>query len=256
MSIIPKIIQWIKGYFSNKKTEEIENVKGVVNEKMIKSAIDDSLITQIKELYKEIPSAKWDKDINILAIRDENNIRDDIWNDIIVLAVRNNDDWKIYSFIGTCDPSSYWTSNANRRKHGWEPNGVAHLSSGFQKDIWNVGKHRGYTAMAQTGGPVNIWRDYNENYNNDDEAMLRKLGISNNGYYGINLHHGGNSSKIGLYSAGCQVIQKVSSFNKFMELVMNNEKYINDKNAKYSYLIKETSEVSSDLIVELKGMAV
>lgn len=260
-SVFPRIIQWIKGYFANKDMDKRPDYEGITIKKESKSKkteiVKASNMSYIKNIYSSTLGAKWNDEINIFGIRDENDMRYSVWNDLICLAVRGKDHlWKIYSFIATCDPSAYWSSNANRRKHGWATNGAAHMTDGFHPNIWIVGKHRGYTALTQRGNKVKIWRDLNENFTDDDEERLIKLGISNNGYFGLNLHHGGNAKRIGLYSAGCQVIQRKKSFKKFMKLVMTNNKYLANKSAKYNYLLKNKSNVNQTILKALMAQAI
>ncbi len=145
--------------------------------------------------------ANWSQ-INILGIRNDKN--PGIWNDFIFLQT----DDELYKFEATVDPSRHWTEKPMNRL------GVAHLCLGFHPNIWTIGKHRGkYNALVQRGAKVKIWRDKNKNYKKDDN-------IVQSGYFGINLHHGYSAKgKVGVHSAGCQVIRNKISFNRFMGIV-------------------------------------
>jgi len=178
------------------------------------------------------------------------------WNDYIVLCVKGVQQWFVYAYIATCDPSAYWSSNANRKKQGWSTHGAFHLSYGFHENIWMIGTHRGYTALSQWGAKVSGWRDANEDFLDNDEEYMREHNISNTGFFGINCHHGGNAKFIGLYGAGCQVIRLKKLFKQFLKHIMSNFKYVNNKKARYSYLLKNITHVPKSTIEKIREMAV
>ncbi len=69
--------------------------------------------------------------------------------------------------------------------------GMASLKPGMYKETWGFGRHKGkYDAIIQTKGPVTVIRD-----GTPPETHT--------GWYGINIHRGGN---LGTSSLGCQTI--------------------------------------------------
>lgn len=214
-----------------------------------------TLIERVRRLYSNM-GGQWNPEFNIIGIQDESGMKQDVWNDYIIACYNTNDGWKFMACKSTTNPSVYWTSKKNQRKAGFDGHGAAHMRYGFHKNIWVVGKHRGkYLALVQHGNKVHIWRDANENFKDDDEAELRKMGISNKGYFGINLHHGGNARKIGLYSAGCQVINRVLRQRAFMKVLKKNKKYQQNSKAKYSYLLIEINDVPADVLRIIREVA-
>lgn len=90
-----------------------------------------------------------------------------------------------------------------------------------QFKAWQVGYHRGkYEALVQTGGPVTVHRDLNEDYDREGDRVQT-------GYFGINQHHAYNAPKddIGANSAGCLVGRMVKSHQDFMALVKSDKRY-------------------------------
>lgn len=180
--------------------------------------------------YGGHPLPKWNDDINIVGIRNEADQKRDIFNDKILLVMGN----KVLSFTGTTDPGKYWTKNA---KSLWGVSGVAHLVEGWYPETYQLGYHFKELALVQTGAPVTVWRDVDEDYKYDTDIDEMQTG-----YFSINIHYTKNGPiLIGQWSGGCQVIQNrndwelfinlCKKFNpgKFNYLLMN----INDLNEKY-----------------------
>ena len=118
---------------------------------------------KLKSIYARY-GIPWE-DINIFGIRDESNMKQDVWNDIIG-AIIDEDDNRPQMFLAapaTTDPGVYWTDNKNRAKAGWEA-GCAHLCLGFHKNAYVVGLHHGDEALCQYGAAVTIWRDLNGDF--------------------------------------------------------------------------------------------
>lgn len=181
-------------------------------------------ISHFKRIYEK-NNVKWDE-VNIVGIRNENDQEDDIFNDFI--GIITDDIFNMY--IGTTDPGAYWTKNGGSNADNL---GVAHLCLGLHKDSYMVGFHYDNEAMVQRGNVVNIWRDKNKNFVQDEKEIFH-------GYFGINIHRAGISTiynTIGKWSAGCQVIQKNSDFNEFMSIIKNSNKYKQNPVAKFSYFL-------------------
>ena len=143
----------------------------------------------------------WNDKFNIVGF--QNTKSPGNWNDFFL--VHSSD--KVYRFVGTTDPGLYYTKKPLNSK------GCAHMTRGFHKNCWKLGKHRGkYEALIQTGGKVKVWRDKNKDYINNDS-------IVESGWFGINFHHGYNATvKIGRNSAGCQVVQNTENLSFIVRL--------------------------------------
>ena len=91
--------------------------------------------------------------------------------------------------------------------------GTAILVPGQYESAYAIGLHKGYEALVQVK-PVLVYRDKNK-----DSAFNEFPDTIQSGIFGINIHKAGLWSKlVGQNSAGCQVFQKASDFEKFMAL--------------------------------------
>lgn len=127
--------------------------------------------------------------------------------------------------------------------------GTAIVMNGYYPEMWSLGLHKGkYEALVQTH-PVAVIRDNNKDNVLDypdvmfTKAMLRniKKGVNHidvdgtdylieYGYFGINLHRASQwreLSKVGLYSAGCCVIQNP---NRYADIIHTIKDYSKDHN--------------------------
>jgi len=188
--IFLKLIKFINERFAGSYIQNIPNELAEVT----------SPLYALKKIYLDW-GAEWGR-VNIMGIRNDSNPGE--WNDSIIVNIDN----KIWKYEATVDPSLYYTKNPMKKQ------GCAHLCLGFHKNIWIIGMHRGkYTALVQRGGKCKIWRDKNKNFKNDDNIIEYK-------YSAINLHHGySKRGKIGVHSAGCQVIRSKSEFEDFIRNV-------------------------------------
>lgn len=116
--------------------------------------------------------------------------------------------------------------------------GAARIAFG-QFKAWQVGYHRGqYEALVQTGGPVTVYRDANEDYNREGDK-------TQTGYFGINQHHAYNASKddIGTHSAGCLVGRMVKGHQEFMAMIKADKRYKANRGFVFSTAVLEASDV-------------
>ena len=108
-----------------------------------------------------------------------------------------------------------------------------------QFKAWQVGYHRGqYEALVQTGGPVTVYRDANEDYNREGDK-------TQTGYFGINQHHAYNAPKddIGAHSAGCLVGRMIKGHEEFMAFVKSDKRYKANKGFVFSTAVLEAKDV-------------
>jgi hypothetical protein len=150
-----------------------------------------------------------DYNLNIIGIRTK-DARSNLFNDWLCFAFRQNDYPLLLAFQATTDPGVYW------RQNPMNIDGTAIVVPGHYPKMWTIGKHRGkYDALVQRG-IVRVWRD-----NNKDEILdMDPLGPVQDGYFGINLHHGGVSpGEVNQWSAGCQVFAKSDDFDLAMAVI-------------------------------------
>lgn len=165
---------------------------------------------------------------NIFGIRNEEKQKEDIWNDWI--GYFTNTDFQIYK--GTTDPGIYWTVNPMNRL------GTAHMCLGYHKKIWTVGKHQGkYTALCNTWKclPTKVWRDFDKDTIQDANEKIEKSWI------GLNLHKSNDlaiMTKIGKYSAACQVLVDHDNFEKLLQSA------IASKQLWFDYFLFDKSQIS------------
>jgi hypothetical protein len=118
----------------------------------------------------------------------------------------------------TTEPGRYWT------QHRMNPKGAARVAFG-QYRAWQVGVHHAgkptaHEALVQTGGPITVYRD-------DNEDMIRTGDKLDTGYFGINQHHGYDLPKNGLgrSSAGCLIGRSIAGHRAFMKQVKSDPRY-------------------------------
>lgn len=216
------------------RSQPIENI-GDSGNKVIEPD-RETFFSFMKNLYLQ-HGVTWEE-INLFGIRDPRGMKDSIFNDAIGLSLQG----KIYLFKGTTDPSAYYTLNPFKGTEG-----AAHLCLGNHKNAYQVGEHKGYEAMAQWGNTVKIWRDKNKNFKQDSGDVFET------GYFGINIHHADPNQKvddIGVWGAGCQVIQEINDFYKFIGLVKSSDKFKNKRWATFSYFLFDISQVPAEYIKE------
>ena len=129
----------------------------------------------------------------------------------------------------TSEPGKKYTINPLNKK------GAARIKFG-QYQAWQVGYHqrkKNHLALVQTGGTVTVHRDLNKNMMRDPRDKL------DTGHFGINQHHGWDSSKtnVGGTSAGCLVGRTIRNHVKFMNLIMQDKRYKADKKFVYTTTI-------------------
>jgi hypothetical protein len=95
-------------------------------------------------------------------------------------------------FSASVDPGQFYTSKP------LDQDGCAHLRNGQWE--YQFGTHRGHRALVQSA-PVSVWRDRDGDHVQDPHEQVES------GYFGINIHAGGNVASVGAHSAGCQILQ-------------------------------------------------
>lgn len=121
-------------------------------------------------------------------------------------------------FSMTTDPGKHWLQNPMNK------DGTIILVPGQYIETYGEGLHNGeYDCFKQIKEMYYV-RDYNKDSKLDFELYRNPQSLKIRGFWGLNgtnLHRASaikNLLSVGMYSAGCQVIQKPSDFNQLIEL--------------------------------------
>lgn len=142
------------------------------------------------------------------------------YNDIrAVVSIRDGSPVLLGAWTATTQPGWHWIlqpmdGTADPVK------GAAHVALGQYK-AWCVGTHNGsrpHEALVQRG-KVRIHRDHNRDGSRERDPQFVRAD------YGINQHHGGDSTRVEKYSAGCLVGNRVAEHRAFMALVKADARY-------------------------------
>ncbi len=134
----------------------------------------------------------------------------DAFDDVLGAVYRLGGQVRMERWAGTTDPGLASMLNPVN------PRGCAILKEGFYKDLWRPGLHKGmHPALVQTGA-CTVYRDRDRDREHDYAGTL------DTGHFGINAHDAysvGLATKVGGWSAGCQVWQRTSEHRKMLGLV-------------------------------------
>jgi len=163
------------------------------------------VLAHIKSLGHVIfDDPKYDYDLNIFGIRNKNG-KTNSFDDLMGCIYLWDGEWRSHYWRATVDPGLYWLENPMNVK------GTAVLCPGQYRGAYEIGEHKGKAALVQVG-PVKVWRDPNR------DKSIDTWGEPDEGFFGINIHRAGKSSKlVNRWSAGCQVFANTSDFESFME---------------------------------------
>ena len=181
---------------------------------MVRAYTDKELLQRVKELnsFKEIPSGYW-----LLGVRsseDEPNRFDD----------------KIYLFKGeqfvdvtSCTTNPGTTVLRNYSKFNAKGAAVV-VADEWYYGVWRKGKHQGkIDALVQIGSKIKVWRDGDKD-DKSEESLIQQ-----EGFFGINFHPNtydinakSTGSLVNGWSAGCQVVNNMDKYRKFINLIPAN----------------------------------
>lgn len=181
-------------------------------------------IDEVIALYKKHNYPLKDSGVNIFGIRANSTLSNN-FNDMIGVLYRTKPDnlWTLWACPATTDPGLYY------RENPCNVNGTAILQAGFHPNAFKYGKHQGkYEALVQNT-PLPLIRDADRDAELDlDSKVITEMA-------GINLHHAGkNSVQVDKWSAGCQVIASMESWNNFMDII---HKFNPDPNSTFDYAL-------------------
>jgi len=145
--------------------------------------------------------------------------------------------WRTAAFPATTDPGTYY------RENPINVDGTAIIAPGQYLDCYQVGLHRGYEAFQQVG-KMGYVRDKNKNKILDFALYLIKSNIIY-GIFATNIHYSSpvkESTIVGNWSAGCQVMSMVSSLKNLLNLAKEGIRIYKYKN-RFDYALFESDEV-------------
>ncbi len=171
--------------------------------------------------------------LNIVGVRNPSTAINSFDDKVFLVYRDENGQMQALEYPITTDPGEYYTRTKLLNKAG-----AAILVPGQYRNTYQIAKHRNkYDALCQRGGKVKVWRD-----GNMDETLNRS-GTVHEGWYGINIHRAGQSgttTKVGRYSAGCQVFANADNFATFMSLA---EKSRNIRGNQFTYTLLEEADL-------------
>lgn len=175
--------------------------------------IAEELVTRVKQMpdFKYIPKGYW-----IIGIRNPED-NPDRFDDMFYLMHGNE---LIMETTGTTNPGLKILKGGFKK---YNSEGAAIVEADrIYYNVWKPGMHLGKTpALRQRGAKITVWRD------GDMDHLSEQKGTRMTGWYGINFHPDQrdingpdkDSDRIGGWSAGCQVCNKIDEYRKIIELV-------------------------------------
>lgn len=158
--------------------------------------------------YKVFENDSKPLNLNYVGIRDLSGLGK--INDLFILFWKYRGKWNYLQHWGTTDPGVYY------EQHLLNSKGVAILKEGQYPRGWTVGMHRkSYAALVQNT-KVTVIRDGDR-----DGKLEIDGGVEETGWFGINhhrMHADAEVSKVGKYSAGCQVRHNPHDYDIFMSI--------------------------------------
>ena len=150
----------------------------------------------------------WNK--NLVGVRSkERDQAGDLFDDWIHVVFQTSDGaWVDLAVASTVDPGVRWMASPMRSE------GAAVMAPGQYRGLWELGLHKGKIPALVQVGPCRYYRD-----NNRDKILNLDPATGGDGIIGLNLHPAGeDSQRIGLWSAGCQVVAHQGEFDIVLSL--------------------------------------
>lgn len=145
--------------------------------------------------------------LNIIGIRSDDDTPN-VFNDLVCFIWKYKGQWSIIKFKATTDPGTYYLNNP------LSVDGTAIVKEGQYRSLWKKGYHQGKYLALKQNKEITVYRDNNKDDNHDYNSPEKT------GMFGINMHHAGkDSTQVGKWSAGCQVIANLSEWNIAINIV-------------------------------------
>ena len=137
--------------------------------------------------------------VNLIGRSSNRDQAGDLFDDWIHVVFQDDaEHWIDLAFRATTDPGNRWMTAPMRSA------GCAIMAAGHQyRGLWRLGLHRGKVPALCQVGVCKFYRD-----NDRDKILDMDPDTLTEGVVGLNLHPSGsgNTERIGLWSAGCQVL--------------------------------------------------
>ena len=160
---------------------------------------------------KDRSGRKRNYDLNIFGIR-TSSVKAGAFDDWIGVFWMNwdRDTWEFHVWNATTDPGIYWLDQPLNVR------GTAILVPDQYRSSYQIGLHRNkYEALVQCKS-VKVYRD-----NDKDEILDMMPETIQRGLFGINIHRASadqRSTRVGKWSAGCQVLADPRDFAQLMDI--------------------------------------
>lgn len=168
-------------------------------------------------------------DLNVTGIRKENKTGD-YFDDLLVVSYIDHDGMPFSHHIKvTTEPGTYYLKNPMSKS------GCAILKPGYYPGLWKPGLHKGSHALVQVN-PCTVIRD-----DNRDEIRDHRYKKEETGIFGIDFHgpHGYHiQTKVGKWSAGCQVACMMAPVVFVVGLVAVQKQFIKSDSVSYALLLE------------------
>ena len=147
--------------------------------------------------------------VNIVGVRSK-DLQANTFNDWMTVSWLDDAGmWFYRRWHITTDPGVYWRENPMNSA------GTGILKASQYRGLWKLGMFRGaYEALVQAGN-CTLWRD------DSRDSTLELYGEEQTGRFGICAHRASinGSTKVGRWSAGCQVFADPNDFAEFLAIV-------------------------------------
>jgi hypothetical protein len=182
--------------------------------------LKDITLDQLKAVMKKKKYAFFENgnfNLNIIGVRSKES-ESDKFDDFILVAYKQNNVWQLKKYEATTDPGKHYLMNPLNK------NGTLILVPDQHKGAYFIGKHginsgNPYEALQQKA-PMKYVLDNSRDSKLDFSLYNDPKNIFS-AVRATNLHRASKWKKllnVGLYSAGCQVIQDPKHFEELMKL--------------------------------------
>lgn len=205
--------------------------------------------SQIEKAVKSKGYKWFENAVNIVGVR--NNFINqpgtkvsaitNLFDDKIVLVLKESGQWKIYQWNATTDPGlkaeqeigMVYKDPKDGLLKARKSQGLAIMKPGQYIDAYVFGLHKDkYEALVQRGAQITVYRD---------KVRDRFYGFDaeDTGYFGVNIHKAGaDSTYVENWSEGCQVFKREADFLLFMSLLKKS------KQNKFTYTLIESKDIA------------
>lgn len=200
--------------------------------------MDKSKITidKIKSVFKTKEYSFFENDsknynLNIFGVR-SSDMTPNAFNDCVCLAWKFKGVWNLKVYDATTDPGLFYLEKP------MNVNGTAIMVPGQYSKCYEVGLHKGYTALRQVK-PMKYYRDTDRDKSFDLTGKIyEEIGFTD-------IHHAsetGKSSVVANWSAGCNVIADIKDWKEFIGICQESVKVFGNS---FTYTLINESDIDN-----------